>query len=185
MSWTESIDWDDPDSLRAWAWRTDDDEDYDQLDDVLCESWEHLPQFLTLAADPACPKGSYILGALDNFFRDEIIKFRRNPAGVTDALKLAASLDSAPVQEWAHRQERRLRHRAGSGPIDQVAARTAADDLLFGPFRPPQPLTERQSVRAWIFENDLGHFKELLAFDKKSGAAEYWMEGMNRNRILP
>jgi hypothetical protein len=121
-----------PAVVRAWGY----DEELlllDQDEDLLLYDVKFIPVLLELAGDERCPKRDYAFCILCQFCRKQITRGGERGAA---ALKAAWSAVGQPAGglplEWHEYVGRMLGYTKPSGPVDKIAARRMADDLLLG-----------------------------------------------------
>jgi hypothetical protein len=159
-------------TLRRWAFDTslslvDVDED------LILQQKEYLPVLIPLVDDPACPKAEYILSCLDHYLMFLVL---RGPeprlAEVREAAVLANRAERADLRAWASLQERRLRYRAGIGPISRDQALTMGQELLNGICRKCRIRIVAETAELWEVELSVPPFhdhREWLSINKMTG----------------
>ncbi|WP_395321072.1 hypothetical protein [Variovorax sp. UC74_104] len=163
-------------TLRKWAY----DERIqlsDQDADLVLHEEEYLPLLLELADEPSCPRSSEILGTLDYYLMFLVLRGVEEHIRIVEkAVALARSAKTAPVIEWRQLQERRLRYRAGAGPLSREQAVAAARDLLIGIDRIAELKVVDENPKTWEIELSVPpshRYRDRLSFDRATGVFRF------------
>jgi hypothetical protein len=163
-------------TLREWAYN-EHIQLADQDADLVLHQEKYLPLLLELADDASCPRSSEILSTLDSYLMFLILRGSEEHVRVVErSVALAGAAKTLPVIEWRLLQERRLRYRAGTGPLSRVQAVAAARDLLIGISRVADLKVVDENPKTWEIELSVPpshRHRERLSFDKVSGAFQF------------
>jgi len=166
----------DADMIRRWAY----DENallIEQDEDLVLPQWDFAELLFELAADPTCPKASYIIGIWGSFTWQ--CTMRQDPADLARtrrALEAASRYrEDANVGWWIDFQSKLLRYVDGVGPITAEQAIAMAHDLLGGT-RTEYTITLREETStSFVVELSIpeGSYRERLSIDRSSGKFRY------------
>ena len=165
-----------PAEIEQWAY----DEDailWDcQDEDLLLHDVDYIPILTALARDPACPKGEYVLGIIDNYLRHLTI---RGPDTELETVKRGIELvDANKITEWTDWLEllkRRLSYRSDPVPTDRAQALKMGRDLFLGRARSGNVNVVGDNEKSWIVDFTVNHgpYRERLHIDKELGVFEW------------
>jgi hypothetical protein len=121
-----------PEVIRNWG-HDDDLILLEQDEDLLLYDVEFIPVLLELAGDERCPKKDYAFCILCQFCRERITRGGKNGAATKRAAWSAVpEPPGGRPREWHNYVRRLLAYTQPSGPLEKVAARRMAQELLDG-----------------------------------------------------
>lgn len=162
--------------IRRWAFDLD---AYltEQDEDIFLHDWLFAETLLDLAADPSCPKATYILNIWDYFTRRRTVyQDSSDLEAVRHALVLAEKYSGHNgVKKWIAAQNQRLKYVDGVGTTDRATALSIGDTMLNGLSRSCTIEILRESDTAFLVQLSVpeGAHKEWLFVDKRTGKFRY------------
>lgn len=169
--------------IRRWAFDLDV-ELAGQDEDLLLHDWLFTETILDLAADPSCPRASYILGIWHHFTRHLTVhQVSSDLEAVRHALAVAEKYSGhSGINIWIAAQNQRLKYVDGVGMTDRATALSIGDSMLNGACRSCPIEILRESDTTFLVQLSVPHgsHKEWLLVDKSTGKfrySRYWSDG--------
>lgn len=129
---------------------------------------------IPLIADPACPKGDYILAVLDSHLRSLYHhELGANLSATREAAELAEQANQSKLKDWAALLRRRINYREKTTPVDKEMALAMGEDLLKGPGRKGDISIVEENDKTWELQFSYGTlYKERLSIEKATGCSK-------------